>query len=179
MISLHVLDVWKSFIHRRTDRRSFLPGHITPLHHDAIYTLSRKSIDCAGCVRDYVAVVSPRGPMVTRRMIAYWGVLAAAALTILVTPTVAAAIMVFISQALPLGVRHDLATAPDTAISATALVTGPGHAVQGSAALRARITAAMPGVPSSFQQAFWSDPLDFVPGALPALPESAGQGNTA
>jgi len=112
-------------------------------------------------------------------MIAYWGVLAAAALTILVTAAVAAAIMVFIGQALPLGVRHDLATAPDTAISATALVTDPGQAIRGSAALRARISAAMPGVPFSFQQAFWSDPLDFVPGMLPALPRSAGQGNTA
>jgi hypothetical protein len=117
--------------------------------------------------------------MVARRMIAYWGVLAAAALTILVTAAVAAAIMVFIGQALPLGVRHDLATAPDTAISATALVTGPGQAIQGSTALRRRIAAAIPGVPFGFQQAFWSDPLDFVPGALPALPESAGQGDTA
>jgi hypothetical protein len=98
--------------------------------------------------------------------------------TILVTATVAAAIMVFIGQALPLGVRHDLATAPDTAISASALVAGPGQAIQGSTALRTRIAAAMPGVPFSFQQAFWSDPLEFVPGALPALPQSTGQGRS-
>src|SRR5580658_9258097 len=116
--------------------------------------LDAKALIALGRVRHYVAVVSPRGPMVARRMIAYWGVLAAAALTILVAAAVAAAIMVFIGQALPLGVRHDLATAPDTAISATALVTGPAQAIQGSAALRARIAAAMPGVPFSFQQAF-------------------------
>ena len=36
----------------------------------------------------------------------------------------------------------------------------------------------MPGVPFSFDQAFWSDPLALVPGALPASPPSAGKGNT-
>jgi hypothetical protein len=114
--------------------------------------------------------------MAARRMTAYWGVLAAAGLTTLVTAAVAAAITVFMGQALPLAVQHDLATAPDTAMSITALVDGPSYAVQGSAALRSRIAAATPGVPFSFQKAFWSDPLGLVPGALPALPPGAGQG---
>ena len=37
----------------------------------------------------------------------------------------------------------------------------------------------MPGIPFSFHEALWSDPLGLVPGALPAAPPSAGQGNTA
>jgi hypothetical protein len=117
--------------------------------------------------------------MAIRRMIAYGGVLAAAALTILVTAAVAAAITVFMGQVLPLAVQHDLATTPDTALSVTALVDEPNDALRGSAALRSRIAAAMPGIPFSFQQAFWSDPLELVPGALPAVPVSAGKGNTA
>jgi hypothetical protein len=130
-------------------------------------------------IRHAVLVISPRGPLATRRMAAYWAVLTAGALTTLLTAAVVAAIAVFMGQVLPLAVQHDLATAPDTAMSITAQVSNPGQAVQGSAALRSRIAAAIPGVPFSFQQAFWSDPLGLVPGALPALPASAGRGNTA
>jgi ABC-type antimicrobial peptide transport system permease subunit len=117
--------------------------------------------------------------MATRRMTAHWVVLAAAALTTLVTAAVAAALAVFTVQAMPLAVRHDLVTAPDTALSATALVSGSGQAAPGSAALQSRIAAAMPGIPVSFHQAFWSDPLGLVPGALPASPPGAGKGTTA
>ena len=68
-------------------------------------------------------------------MIADWAVLAAAALTILVAATVATALTVFTGQALPQAVEHDLAVAPDTAVSVTALVSDPGQAAQGSAAI--------------------------------------------
>jgi hypothetical protein len=112
-------------------------------------------------------------------MTAHWAVLAAAALTTLVATTVAAALAVFTSQALPQAVRHDLVVAPGTALSITTLVSDPSQAAQDSAALRSRIAAAMPGVPFSFHQALWSDPLGLVPGALPASPRSAGPGNTA
>ena len=122
---------------------------------------------------------SPRGPMATRRMTAHWVVLSAAAATTLVTAAVAAALAVFAGQALPLAVRHDLVTAPDTAMSVTALVSGSGQAATGSAVLRSRIAAATPGVPFSFQEALWSNPLGLVPGALPATPASTGKGNTA
>src|SRR5580692_4465673 len=104
-------------------------------------------------------MISPRGPMAARRMTAQWVVLAAAALTTLVTVAVAVALAVFTGQALPLAVRHDLVAAPDTALSITALVSDPGRAAQESAALRSRIAAAMPGIPVTFQAAFWSDPL--------------------
>jgi hypothetical protein len=117
--------------------------------------------------------------MAIRRMTAYWAVLAAGALTTLLTAIVAAAIAVFMGQALPLAVQHDLAVAPDNTMSITAQVSGISQAVQGSAALRSRIAAAMPGIPFGFQEAFWSDPLGLVPGALPALPASTGRGNTA
>jgi hypothetical protein len=112
-------------------------------------------------------------------MTAHWVVLAAAALTTLVAATVAAALAVFTGQALPQVVQHDLAIAPGTALSITTLVNDPSQAAEDSAALRSRIAAAMPGIPFSFHEALWSDPLGLVPGALPASPPSAGQGNTA
>ena len=112
-------------------------------------------------------------------MTAHWVVVAAAVLTILAAATVAAALAVFSGQALPLVVQHDLAAAPNTAVSITRLESDPGQAATGSAALRSRLAAAMPGLPFSFYEALWSDPLGLVPGALPAAPPSAGKGNTA
>ena len=111
-------------------------------------------------------------------MTAHWVVFAAAVLATLVAATMAAALTVFTGQALPLAVRHDLAAAQDTALSITTLVSDPGQAAKGSAALRSQITAAMPGLPFSFNEALWSDPLELVPGALPVAPPSAGKGNT-
>jgi hypothetical protein len=130
-------------------------------------------------VRHALHVFSPRGPMTTRRMTAYWGVLAAAALTALAVAAVAAAIAVFMGQALPLAVQHDLTAAPGTDMSVTALVNDGGQASSGGATLRTEIAAAIPGVPFSFQSASWSDPLGLVPGALPASPTGVGIGNTA
>src|SRR6202012_5914026 len=117
------------------------------------------------------------GPLAIGRMPGPWAVLAAAVLATLVAATMAAALTVFTGQALPLAVRHELAAAPGTALSVTALVSDPGQAAKGSAALRSRIAAAMPGLPFSFNEALWSDPLEFVPGALPAAPP-AGNGDT-
>lgn len=111
-------------------------------------------------------------------MTAHWVVFAAAVLATLVAATMAAALTVFTGQALPLAVRHDLAAAQDTALSITTLVSDPSEAAKGSAALRSQITAAMPGLPFSFNEALWSDPLELVPGALPAAPPTAGRGNT-
>jgi FtsX-like permease family len=112
-------------------------------------------------------------------MTAHWVVLAAAALTALVAATVAAALTVFTGQALPQVVKHDLVIAPGTALSVTTLVSDPSQAAEGSAALRSRIAAAMPGIPFSYNQALWSDPLGLVAGALPAPPSSVSKGNTA
>jgi len=116
--------------------------------------------------------------MAARRMTAYWGVLAAAALTTLVAVAVAAAVAVFMGQALPLAVQHDLGAAPGTDMSVTALVNSPGQASSGGATLRSQIAAAIPGVPFGFQSASWSDPLGLVPGSLPASPAGAGNGST-
>jgi hypothetical protein len=129
-------------------------------------------------VRNAVVVISPRGPLAIRRMTAHWAVISAAALTILVAAAVASALTVFTGRALPRAVTHDLVSAPDASLSVTALANDPGQAVTGGAALRSRIAAAMPGIPFSFDEAFWSDPLGLVRGALPASPPSAGQGNT-
>ncbi len=116
--------------------------------------------------------------MATRRMTAHWVVLAAATLTTLVAASVAAALAVFAGQTLGLAVRHDLSAASGTAISVTAQVSAPSQATSDSAALKKAIGGAMPGIPFSFNQALWSDPLGLVPGALPASPASAGRGNT-
>jgi FtsX-like permease family len=121
-------------------------------------------------------VISPRGSLTTRRVTAYWGVLAAAALTALVAATVAAALAVFAAQALPLAARHDLAVAPGTSLA----ISGPASRDQIAAdgtQLRQLIGAALPGVPLRFYQASWSDPLGLVPGGLPAVPASAGKAN--
>jgi hypothetical protein len=147
-----------------------LPYHLNGLH---CFTLLILAI-----VRHALHVFSPRGPMTTRRMTAYWGVLAAAALTTLAVAAVAAAIAVFMGQALPLAVQHDLSAAPGTDLSVTGLVTGPGQASSGGTALRSQIAAAMAGVPFSFQSASWSDPLGLVAGALPKASAGAGQGST-
>ncbi|HEX4088201.1 MAG TPA: FtsX-like permease family protein [Trebonia sp.] len=112
-------------------------------------------------------------------MTAHWAVIAAAALTILIAAAVASALTVFTGQALPRAVRHDLVLAPDTALTVTGLASDPGHATAGGTALRSRLATAMPGVPFSFDQALWSDPLGLVPGARPATPASVGRGNTA
>ena len=128
-------------------------------------------------VRHALHVFSPRGPMTTRRMTAYWGVLAAAALTTLAVAAVAAAIAVFMGQALPLAVQHDLTAAPGTDMSVTALVNDGSQVSSGGATLRSQIAAAMPDVPFSFRSAAWSDPLGLVPGALPASPAGVGSGN--
>jgi hypothetical protein len=122
-------------------------------------------------------VIGPRGSLATRRITAYWGVLAAAALTTLVAATVAAALGVFAAQALPLAARHDLAVAPGTSLA----ISGPAsrdQITEDGTQLRRLIAAALPRVPLRFYQATWSDPLGLVPGALPAAPPSAGKANT-
>ena len=108
-------------------------------------------------------MIGPRGSLTTRRITAYWGVLAAAALTTLVAATVAAALAVFAAQALPLAARHDLAVAPGTSLA----ISGPASRDQitaDGAQLRRLIGTALPRVPLRFYQATWSDPLGLVPG---------------
>ncbi len=108
-------------------------------------------------------------------MAAHWVVIAAAALTTLVAAAVAAALAAFALQALPQTVRHDLAVAPDTALTATGSFSGTDVATT-TDTLRSAIGSALAGTPFGFWQGIWSDPLGLVPGALPARP--AGGGNT-
>ena len=110
-------------------------------------------------------------------MTAHWVVLAAATLTTLVAAAVGAALAAFAGQALPQAVRHDLSVAPGTSLAATGAV-GSAQYRPVTAALKSAIRGAMPGVPFGFWAASWSDPLGFVPGALPARPASAGRGTT-
>jgi len=117
------------------------------------------------------------GPLAVRRMTAHWVVLAAAALTTLVAAAVGAALAAFAGQTLPQAVRHDLVLAPGTSVAATASLGG-GNPAQTSAVLRSSIAAALGGVPFSFWQGAWSDPLGFVAGSLPAKPASATLGST-
>ena len=122
-------------------------------------------------------VTSARGPLAVRRMTAHWVVLAAAALTTLVAAAVGAALAAFAGQALPQAVRHDLVVAPGTSL-AYAGSFASGNPAQTSGELRSSIAAKLDGVPFSFWQGIWSDPLGFVAGSLPAKPASVTSGST-
>jgi hypothetical protein len=122
-------------------------------------------------------VITPRGPLPVRRMAAHWVVLAAVAVTTLVAAATGAALAAFAGQALPQAVRHDLVVAPGTSLDLSAVVTN-GDVNSDSSVLRSAIGAALPGVPFGYWQASWSDPLGFVPGALPGHPATAPTGIT-
>jgi FtsX-like permease family len=109
-------------------------------------------------------------------MTAHWVVIAAAVLTTLVAAAVGAALAAFAGQALPHAARHDLSVAAGTSLTIQGPLTG-GRAGPAAGELRKAIGAALPGVPFGFWSASWSDPLGFVPGALPGPPASA-RGNT-
>ena len=121
--------------------------------------------------------MQPRGSLATRRMSAHWVVFAAATLTTLVTAVIGAALAVFAGQALPLAVRHDLSSAPGTALSISGPVSN-GQVASTAGTLRTDVRQSLHGVPFEFWSGTWSDTLDLVPGALPARPASAGKGNT-
>jgi ABC-type antimicrobial peptide transport system permease subunit len=122
-------------------------------------------------------VMQPRGNLSTRRMTAHRVVLGAAALTTLVAAAIGAALAVFVGQGLPLAIRHDLSVAPGTALS----IAGPVSNDQTAATartLRMAVGRSLGGVPFGFWSATWSDPLDLVPGSLPARPAGASRRNT-
>ena len=121
-------------------------------------------------------VFAPRGPLAARRLAAHWVVIAAAALTTLVAAAVGSALAVF-AQALPQAVRHDLVVAPGNSLAAAGPF-GTGDARSTTAALKSAIAGALPAVPFDFWAGTWSDPLGFVPGALPARPASVHAGTT-
>ena len=122
-------------------------------------------------------MTSLRGPLAVRRLTAHRVVVAAAALTTLVAAAVGAALAAFAGQALPQAVRHDLVVAPGTAVVAAGSFAS-GNPAQTTAALRSPIAAALGGVPFSFWQGIWSDPLSFVAGSLPATPAGLAAGST-
>ncbi len=103
-------------------------------------------------------------------------VLGAAALTTLVTAAIGAALAVFVGQGLPLAIRHDLLVAPGTALSIAGPVTND-QTVATASTLRTAVGRSLNGVASGFWSGTWSDPLDLVPGSLPARPAGAGNGN--
>jgi ABC-type antimicrobial peptide transport system permease subunit len=121
-------------------------------------------------------VIHPRGTLSTRRVTAHWVVLAAAALTTLVAAATVAALAVFADQALPLAVRHNLSVAPGTALSIAGPVSDDAAAAT-ARTLRTAVGQSLGGVPFGFWSGTWSDPLDLVPGALPAAPAGARKGN--
>jgi hypothetical protein len=108
-------------------------------------------------------------------------VIMAAALTTVVAAALATALATFSSQALPRAVRHDLGHATGTSLSISGSVNA-SQAAQYASILPSQIRSALGGTAFAFYQADWSDPLGFVPGALPATPaagaSSGGTGNT-
>jgi len=125
-----------------------------------------------------------RGSLTLPRMNAHRLVIIAAALTTVVAAALATALATFSGQALPRAVRHDLGHATGTSLSVSGSVNA-SQAAQYTSVLPGQIKSALGGTPFSFYQAEWSDPLGFVPGALPATPAtpaagagSGGTGNT-
>src|SRR5690349_4806075 len=125
-----------------------------------------------------------RGSLTLPRMNAHRLVIIAAALTTIVAAALATSLATFSSQALPRAVRHDLSHAPGTTLSISGSVNA-SQAAQYNAVLPSQVRSALGGTPFRFYQAGWSDPLGFVPGALPATPatpgaaaSSGGPGNT-
>jgi hypothetical protein len=119
-----------------------------------------------------------RGLLTLPRMNAHRLVIIAVALTTVVAAALATALATFSGQALPRAVRHDLSTATGTTLSATGSVNA-SQAAQYNSILPSQISSALGGTPFTLYQADWSDPLGFVPGALPATPATpAGSGNT-
>jgi FtsX-like permease family len=114
-----------------------------------------------------------RGSLALPRMNAHRTVIFAAALTVAVAAALATALTTFSGQALPRAVRHDLSTASGTALTITGSVDA-GQAVQYTSRLPVQIRSALGATPFTFYHAYWSDPLGFVPGSLPARPSSAG-----
>ncbi len=66
--------------------------------------------------------------------------------------------------------------APGTSLAAAGSFAS-GNPAQTSAALRSAIGSELGGVPFSFWQGIWSDPLGFVAGSSPARPTSLPSGN--
>ncbi len=122
-------------------------------------------------------VIQPRGNLSTRRATAHWVVLAAATLTTLVAAAVGAALTVFAGQALPLALRHDLSDSPGTALSIAGPVSN-NQAAATASTLRTAVAHTLGRVPFEFWSGTWSDPLDLVPGALPARPATASKGTS-
>jgi hypothetical protein len=102
-------------------------------------------------------------------------VIIAAALTTVVAAALATALATFSGQALPRAVRHDLGHATGTSLSISGSVNA-SQAAQYTTILPSMIKSALGGTPFSFYQAGWSDPLGFVPGALPATPATPAAG---
>jgi hypothetical protein len=114
-----------------------------------------------------------RGSLTLPRMNAHRIVIIAAALTVVVATALATALSVFIDQALPRAVHHDLSNASGTTLALSGTVTA-SQAAQYTSVLPSQIGSALDGTAFAFYHAVWSDPLGFVPGARPATPPSAG-----
>ncbi|HJY74034.1 MAG TPA: hypothetical protein VJ347_19850, partial [Streptosporangiaceae bacterium] len=102
-------------------------------------------------------------------------VIIAAALTTVVAAALATALATFSGQALPRAVRHDLGHAAGTSLSVSGSVNA-SQAAQYTSILPSQIKSALGGTPFAFYQADWSDPLGFVPGALPPAPATPAAG---
>ena len=119
-----------------------------------------------------------RGSLTLPRMNAHRLVIIAAALTTVVAAALATALATFSGQALPRAVSHDLGQATGTTLSASGSLNA-AQAAQYAAILPSQIRSALGGTAFAFYRADWSDPLEFVPGSLPAAPAApAGAGGT-
>lgn len=117
------------------------------------------------------------GSFATRRILAHGIMLGSAAVITMLAAALASALLIFSGQSLPLAARHDLVTAPGTALTLSGNVN-TGQFPAAEAQLSRLISSALHGTPVTLVSGQWSDPLGLVAGALPREPRETGQGNT-
>jgi predicted lysophospholipase L1 biosynthesis ABC-type transport system permease subunit len=108
---------------------------------------------------------SPVLPLTVSRMSAYRLVLAAAAVSILITAALVAALASFSGQALSQAVHSQLATAPGTSIAVSGQADG-GQAASDTAHIRSAMRSAFGAHGFALYQSQWSYPLK-LPGSYP------------
>jgi FtsX-like permease family len=109
-----------------------------------------------------------RGTLALPRMNAHRMVVAAAALTTLVTAMLASALAVLIGQTLPIAAHNDLVNAgAATSMTISGSLNATGDA-QYEAQLPGQLRSALVGTPFTLYHSDWSDPLGFAAGTAPA-----------
>jgi len=109
-----------------------------------------------------------RGTLALPRMNAHRMVVAAAALTTLVTAMLASALAVLIGQTLPIAAHNELTSAGAATSMTISGSMNSADDAQYNAQLPGQLRSALDGTPFTLYHSDWSDPLGFAVGTAPA-----------